>query len=261
MNTVLTFDHELTKRVEALYRTRDAIERRGAVMASLGLKTGEQVLDIGTGFGFMAAEMADYVGPNGQIHGIDLSESMLGMARERCADKPWVTFRSGDALTLPVADASFDVAVSVQVYELVADVAKALSEMHRVLRPGGRGVIVSTDWEAIAWQASDQERMKRVLDTFVMSRVPALPRTLAWRLRETGFVVKEQRIIAQFNPAYEPDAYSYQLIHFIETSLSGRDGIAPEEVEAWKADLRGMGERGEYFFSLNCYLHGVVKPR
>nr|VFJ57279.1 MAG: Ubiquinone/menaquinone biosynthesis C-methylase UbiE [Candidatus Kentron sp. FW] len=260
MGTQLTFDHELTMRLEAMYRTRDAVDRRRIVMASLGLRAGERVLDIGTGFGFMAAEMADYVGEGGAVLGIDLSEPMLEIARGRCGELPWVTFRSGDALALPVADGTFDVAVSVQVYELVTDLTLALSEMYRVLRPGGRGVIVSTDWEAIAWQVSDRERMARILKAYTASREPALPRTLAGRLREIGFQVQEQRIIPQFNAVYEPQAYSYQLIPFIGTIVSGQNGITPEELEAWEADLCGMGERGEYFFSLNCYLHRVVKP-
>nr|VFJ96114.1 MAG: Methyltransferase domain-containing protein [Candidatus Kentron sp. H]VFJ96915.1 MAG: Methyltransferase domain-containing protein [Candidatus Kentron sp. H]VFK02591.1 MAG: Methyltransferase domain-containing protein [Candidatus Kentron sp. H] len=261
MNTDLQFDDEQGRRLDALYRTKDAVERRRIVLDALGLGTGERVLDIGTGPGFLAAEMAECVGPSGQVCGIDLSEPMLEIARRRCEGKPWVRFGMGDALALPVADAGFDVAVSVQVHEYVVDTMKALSEMYRVLRPGGRGAIVSTDWAAIAWHSSDEARMKRVLDAFSNHcAFIALPRTLASRLRGTGFVVKAQRVIPQFNSIYDPDSYSYRLIPIIGSFVSGRFGVTAEEVDEWGKDLQQMGQQGEYFFSLNGYLHLAIKP-
>jgi SAM-dependent methyltransferase len=74
-----------------------------------------------------------------------------------------LNFRVADATALPFPDASFDGAVSVQVFEYVKDIAAALSEVYRVLRPGGRAVIVDTDWDSIAWNASDRVLMQRVL--------------------------------------------------------------------------------------------------
>jgi arsenite methyltransferase len=258
----LQFDDAVTKGLEALYLTADAARRREAVLDALQLQSGERVLDIGTGPGFVAMEMAAAVGPAGRIHAIDASEPMLAMAKTRCADKPWVGFQKGSATELPVEDACFDVAVSVQVYEYVADVAAALAEMYRALRPGGRAAIVSTDWDSIAWNASDRGRMDRVLEAFAEHCVhTALPRTLAFRLRQAGFAVREQRVIPQFNPAYEPDSYSYQIAPLIASFAAGRGGVTDEDARAWLEDLRTTGERGEYFFSLNQYLCLAVKPQ
>ncbi|VFM97598.1 MAG: Methyltransferase domain-containing protein [Candidatus Kentron sp. G] len=159
------------------------------------------------------------------------------------------------------SDASFDVAVSVQVYEYVADVTKALLEMYRVLRPGGRGVVVSTDWDAIAWHSWDKGRMRRVLDAFTEHcAFTALPRTLAPRLEAAGFVLKETRVIPQFNPIHDPDTYSYRIIPIIESFVPGHKGVTAEEAVEWARELQWMGERGEYFFSLDCYLHSIMKP-
>jgi ubiquinone/menaquinone biosynthesis C-methylase UbiE len=251
----------VTRNLEALYHTRDAARRREVVLEALQLQPGESVLDIGTGPGFLAVEMADAVGPGGKIRGIDQSEPMLEMARKRCASKSWVSFQAGVATDLPAGDATFDVAVSVQVYEYIPDVAKALSEMYRVIRPGGRAAIVSTDWDAIAWHASDSVRMSRVLSAFAEHcAYTALPRTLAPQLRQAGFVLKEQRVIPQFNPMYDPDTYSYQSARLISSFVTGRRGITREESLAWLEDLRQTGERGEYFFSLNQYLYLAMKP-
>jgi arsenite methyltransferase len=251
----------VTRNLEALYLTADAARRRAAVLDALQLQSGERVLDIGTGPGFLASEMADAVGPEGHIVAIDMSDPMLAMARKRCANQPWVALQTGTAAELPVGGAAFDVAVSVQVYEYLADVTTALAEMYRVLRPGGRGVVVSTDWDAIAWHASDAARMRRVLRAFAGHCAhTALPRTLAPKLMQAGFTVPQQRVIAQFNPDYRPDRYSYQIARLIASFVSGRDGVTEQDARGWLEDLRETAERGESFFSLNQYLYVVKKP-
>jgi ubiquinone/menaquinone biosynthesis C-methylase UbiE len=81
------------------------------------------------------------------VVGVDISEPMIRFGRLRCADKPWVRFEMGEATQLPFPDGVFDAAISVQVYEYVREVDAALAEMFRVLRPGGRAAVVSTDWK------------------------------------------------------------------------------------------------------------------
>lgn len=255
------FEDVIARSLETVYQTRDAARRREAVLDALQLRSGERVLDIGAGPGFLAVEMAEAVAPNGRILCIDTSEPMLDMARKRCAGKPWVSLQPGAATDLPVGDSTFDAAMSVQVYEFVPDVMKALSEMYRVLRPGGRGIVVSTDWDAIAWHASDSARMARVLAAFEEHCAhTALPRTLASKLRQAGFIVKEQRVIPQFNPIFNANIYSYLLAGMIRSFVPGRQGVTEEEASAWLEDLRETGERGEYFFNLNQYLCLVMRP-
>ena len=99
MFAVIEFDEEMAQRVEAVYMTPDVVEQRRATRAVLSLQPGERVLDIGSGPGFLAAEMAAEVGPDGRVHGIDPSESMLECARRR--DAP-VEFGTGDALGVAV---------------------------------------------------------------------------------------------------------------------------------------------------------------
>jgi arsenite methyltransferase len=79
------FDGEAARRLEALYKTEAIMRRRKTLLQTLQLVPGERVLDIGAGSGFVALDMADPVGPTGAILGIDISESMLGLARMRCA--------------------------------------------------------------------------------------------------------------------------------------------------------------------------------
>ena len=78
---MLEFDEENARRLVAVYTTPDVVDQRRAIRAALALQPGEHVLDIGSGPGFLAAEMAEEVGADGRVHGIDPSDSMLAIAR------------------------------------------------------------------------------------------------------------------------------------------------------------------------------------
>ena len=165
MSATLWFDEEASRRSEATYMTADVVEQRRAVRAALALRRGEKVLDIGAGPGLLAHEMAAEVGAEGSVDGIDPSESMLVLARRRRPPDGAAETRlvAGDACALPFPDASFDAAVATQVYEYVQDMPAALAEAFRVLRPGGRLLVLDTDWGSIVWHSGDAERTRRVL--------------------------------------------------------------------------------------------------
>lgn len=101
---------------------------------------GEAVLDLGCGAGFDAHVAAQLVGPAGRIIGIDLSPEMLAVAEAGRAEAgiSQVEFREASVESLPFPDASFEVALSNGVLNLVPDKPAALREIFRVLRPGGR---------------------------------------------------------------------------------------------------------------------------
>jgi len=251
----LLFDEEATKRLLAAYVTPDVEAQRDQFVRALGPHTGERVLDVGSGPGFLAGAIAHAVGPGGRVSGVDISEPLLAVARSHCAHQSWVEFRHADATRLPFADHAFDAAVSIQVLEYVRDVDAALAEIHRVLRPGGRVVIVDTDWDSIVWRCADRERMNRILAAWEPHAADSyLPRTMAGRLHRAGFRVESQRVIPLFNPVFDPNSYSNRIMDLMVSFVAGRDGITRDEAEAWAADLRQSGARGEYFFSLNRYL-------
>lgn len=260
MSATMPFDEGASRRVEAMYSTPDVIEQRRIVRASLGLKPGQDVLDIGSGPGFLACEMAEAVGPGGSVRGIDPSDAMLSVARRRtqATGSAPVDFGPGQATGLPFPDGAFDVVTSTQVYEYVHDVPAALTEAHRVLRPGGRLLVLDTDWDTIAWRSSDADRMRKILAAWDEHLAdPYLPRRLTSLLIQAGFTVTHRSAIPLFNAGYDPRTFSAGLIGFIAAFVPGRAGVTAADVNAWAEDLTGLG--ADYFFSLNRYLFLATK--
>jgi demethylmenaquinone methyltransferase / 2-methoxy-6-polyprenyl-1,4-benzoquinol methylase len=108
------------------------------------LREGDSALDLCCGTGDLALELRARVGSSGRVVGADFSERMLELANEKALERgmPDVTFEWADALELPYSDASFDaVTVGFGVRNL-ADLDVGVGEMARVLRPGGRLVIL-----------------------------------------------------------------------------------------------------------------------
>ena len=105
---------------------------------------GDSVLDVCCGTGDLAFELAGRVSPGGHVVGCDFSEPMLDLAREKAADRSAesVRFEWADALQLPYDDARFDAVTVGFGVRNFADRDKGLREMARVLRPGGRLVVL-----------------------------------------------------------------------------------------------------------------------
>ena len=116
--------------------------RRAADRAEIG--PGDRVLDLCCGTGDLAIEIADRVGPGGEVIGADFSEPMLEIARQKSPAEGGnaVSFVNADALELPFEDHSFDALTIAFGARNLADLDRGLAEMRRVLRPDGRLVIL-----------------------------------------------------------------------------------------------------------------------
>jgi SAM-dependent methyltransferase len=104
------------------------------------LEQGEVVLDVGSGAGTDSLIAAQMVGPEGRVTGVDMTQEMLAKARAAAAEMKAtnVEFVEGEVETLPFEAETFDVVISNGVIDLVPDKDAVFSEIHRVLRPGGR---------------------------------------------------------------------------------------------------------------------------
>jgi demethylmenaquinone methyltransferase / 2-methoxy-6-polyprenyl-1,4-benzoquinol methylase len=120
--------------------------QRAADLAALS--PGQRALDVASGTGDLALELATRVGPDGSVLGCDFSERMLELARAKAAGRSdaaaagEVTFEAANALALPYGDGEFDAATVGFGARNFSDLERGLREMTRVVRPGGHVVVL-----------------------------------------------------------------------------------------------------------------------
>jgi demethylmenaquinone methyltransferase/2-methoxy-6-polyprenyl-1,4-benzoquinol methylase len=145
----------------------DAAWRRRAARAAR-LNPGMRAVDVACGSGSLTRELARAVGRRGGVVGVDVSPGMLDVARRRSArgDAAEPTYLEGDALAMPVPDASADAVTIAFGLRNVADYGRCIAEMARITRPGGRVVILEI--------ASPMGRIDRILSAAWFGRVVPL---------------------------------------------------------------------------------------
>jgi ubiquinone/menaquinone biosynthesis C-methylase UbiE len=124
---------------EALWQ-RQLAPAQSALLEAAALAAGERVIDVACGTGIVSAAAARAVGASGRLLGVDIAEQMVAAARRRRLPQAQFVRRDGEALD-GIADASFDAALCALGLMYMPSPERALGEMARVLRPGGRIVL------------------------------------------------------------------------------------------------------------------------
>jgi len=225
---------------------------------------GDRVLDVGCGTGVLARAAADRVAAERQVTGLDLNEGMLAVARRL---QPAITWRQGDATHLPFADASFDVVLSQFALMFFPDRTAALTEMVRVLKPGGRlvvavwgpferatGYVVLTE---IVRRTGGQAAAEVLTAPFVLGNEATLRQLLA------AAGVKEARVELREGTATFPSIDA-----FVETEVKGSplETLLDEESyrelvrEAHDQLQRFCTDAGEVVMPLDAFVITAAKP-
>ena len=146
------------------HRWRTAENSAGYLLAHLS--AGDRLLDVGCGPGTITIDLASRVAP-GPVIGIDMSEEVVAEAARAAADAGCVnvSFARGDAYVIDAGDSSFDVVHAHQVLQHLGDPIAALTEMRRVLRPGGLLAVRDSDYGAFVW-APDDHRLDRWMQLY-----------------------------------------------------------------------------------------------
>lgn len=155
--------------------------RRQALLRA-GLKPGMDVVDVGMGTGLVSREILKVTGEPGRVIGVDPSPGMMAQARAQTGLPAEVVCRVGRAEDIPVPDASADFVVMGYALRHIADFAAAAAEFRRVLRPGGRLLILEiTRAEGRFGNALLKAYMRGVVPLLarVVSRAEASP--MLWR--------------------------------------------------------------------------------
>lgn len=254
---MLQFDEETASRLRTMYEAPYAVERRQRIRTALAATPGESILDVGCGPGYVACEVATELGSSGSVTGVDSSSTMLALAAARASElglQHRTQFLEGDAVQLPVGENTFDGAVISQVYEYVADLPRALASLRQVLKPGGRAIILDTDWDSVVWHSTDPDRMRKILKAWGEHLAdPILPRTLGAQLQAAGFTVDAVDAVPMFDCAVH-DSGLRTLAGLVRAYVPGHGGVSVLEADAWALDLDQLAARADYFLSITGFL-------
>ena len=222
-----------------------------AVFDSLGVCGGDHVLDVGCGTGGGVRALAARFPDVARAVGIDKSETMIAEARSRTNGAPEgvpVEFHVADAHDLPFPDESFDAAYSLRVFEIIGEPRRALSEMARVVRGGGRVVINGPDVDAWTIDSSDRETTRRILhyacdfetNGWVGRQLPAWCRQFG--LSDVN-VTPVGISVSKFEPLYD------LCLRAFTARAEAAGVVTADEAARWVEDLRERDRRGLFFCS------------
>lgn len=219
-----------------------------ASLALLGLTEGDHVLDVGCGTGEDARALAALV-RDVAVVGVDASAERVREAQARSLGLPRpVDFRVGDAAALPFDDDTFDACRADRVFHHLVDPGKALAEMARVTRPGGRVVVSDTDYDTLVVAGDEAALTRRILghhaDRMESGRIG---RRLPGLFRDAGLLHLDTTAYAAVATRYEED-----VLHLQEKAERAVEAgvVGPEEAARWVEGLQAADRAGRFLCAL-----------
>ncbi|GAC1449187.1 MAG: hypothetical protein PVSMB4_07150 [Ktedonobacterales bacterium] len=226
------------------------------------IEAGHHVLDVGCGPGLDTVALATLVGATGDVTGADSDGAMVAEADRRAAEAAvsgWVCHVEADAASLPFDAARFDSCRSERLFQHVADAGAVLAEMVRVTRPGGRIVVLDTDYATLSIDSAEVE-LERRLARFTAARVRngysarGLYRLLTRQgLAEISISVRPQLITSY---AHARRGWLEQA----EQEACAAGQITEDELVRWRESLQRASADNVFFATLNHILAVGRKP-
>lgn len=245
----MEFSGRIADLQQRLAGCHDLSVRRMAVVQHLAPRRGERVLEIGCGAGLLLREIALATGPHGLAAGIDISPDQIAAAAVLTENVPAVSLHEGDARALPYPDNVLDAAVAVQVVEYITEPVAVLAEAARVLKRGGRCLVLATNWDSAFWHGPDGALTAEIAGAWdAHAAFPNLPARLGPMLQEAGFGAIRQLPVPIVNPDLHEGTFAYWLARLMVAFAEG-NGMAPDRGAAWLEALEAAEASGEFFFS------------
>jgi len=222
--------------------------RRLAVFEALSIKTGQAILDLGCGGGHLVRDIARAVGDTGRAVGLDASADQLESAATHCAGLESVEFIEGSAAAMTFEDRSFDSLASIQMLEYIAEVDAALAEARRVLKTGGRAVLISVLWEHWRFHGADPDLNHRMHEVW-RGHCPhqMLPFEMPARLVVAGFDGVVQKPLAFINNTMHENAFARWAARVVAAFATG-NGVDKSEAVLWLEQLARADSENRFGF-------------
>ncbi|MBM0276304.1 methyltransferase domain-containing protein [Micromonospora tarensis] len=237
----------------------DAVEHHPAIAelrrysyGLLGLEPADAVVDVGSGTGRAVAELT---GAGFHAIGVDPDEDMLAVARTRY---PFADLLSGTGECLPIRSASMAGYRADKVLHQVAEPIAAVREARRVLRPGGRAVLLGQDWDALIIDSSDGVLTRRIVqaraDTIPHPRVARSYRDLLLAAGFTAVSLEARTVVFTEAP----------LVHMLTglaTAAREAGAVTAEQATVWLTDQRDRAAAGRLMVALPFFVAAGTAPR
>jgi ubiquinone/menaquinone biosynthesis C-methylase UbiE len=238
--------------------TRNSADRKRATYAAQRLAPGMRVLDAGCGTGDDVRAIAQIVGTNGSVAGIDSSRTMIDEAEGRGVPAN-AAFSVADAAALPFADGAFDAVRAERLFQHLADPQPAARELRRVLAPAGTVLLLDQDWESLAIAGGTRDVTRRVVRAFVDHLANG------WAARESrGMLARAGFVRATSVPAISqpPLPLAFETILRPAMDAAMRDGsLDSNAAQSWLQSLVEADLRGEFFCTVLVVITVGTAPR
>lgn len=238
-----------------------AIQRLRATTAELlRPRLGDRLLDAGCGTGDVVRALAGLVGAHGTVVGIEPSATMLDEARRRTGESSHnVEFRSGDIARLDFDDATFDGVTCERVFQHLDTPDAALAELVRVIRPGGRIVVIDTDWGMHAIHGADPQLTSRVVQCWAANAANGWSgRRLPGLFVHAG--LPEPAVVAETFTS--TDGHRPMVPPFTTMAVVAEQSgaLSSDDAHTWLAQLADAGERGQFFWAVTMFAVAGARP-
>ncbi len=247
--------------VDAVSALSSAQAYKQLTLLMLRVSEGNRVLDVGCGTGEDARALAQVVGPRGWVVGIDNSRTMIEEAtrRQNGLGAP-VEFYVGDACQIAFPDGVFDACRADRVFQHLREPRKALSEMIRVTRRGGRIVVSDPDWGTFIVNSPDRDLTHRIVGFACDATTDGwMGRQLPGLFREVGLQEVQVRsslvVIEEYDTAKEVLG-----IEWLARGAAQAGVITPGEAERWLRGLQEDHAAGRFICGLGGFAASGIKP-
>ena len=220
------------------------------------IREGNTILDIGCGTGDDSRQLATKAA-NVKVTGIDSSEAMINVAKERQSQSQTsVEFYVANVMQLPFENNSFNSSRTERVLMLVPDAQKAIEEMVRVTKPGGRILIYDFEWDAHIIYHPNRNLTRNIL-RFMSDTSPNgwIGSHLQFLLKKCG--VKEVEVVPH---SLFPHLEFLQRVFGVALTTAISKGIfSQQEIEGWWAELKRLDEEKNYFVAFQGFIASGTK--
>lgn len=248
-------EDERVARYEQMFQWRDG---HAAMLEPLDLRGDSRVLDYGCGPGAVALGMAsDLVGPGGRVFGVDLNARFVADATRRAEGVRQVSYHLLDSGRIPLADNAVDRLLCKNVLEYVPDVAATLGEFRRVLEPGGRFLVIDSDWGFVVVEPWGRARTERFFAAASPAfKTPEIGRALRAELLDAGFDDVEVSVRA----GADTTGGSLAVLRNMASYAGTFDAMPAADIAAMLAEAEAAVNAGRYLLCLPQFFATGCRP-